>query len=137
MASTCYNVYMHKKRLYIVIGLCVAFVGVVLLLAAYATTQQSQQQQSGVTYTKYTGNLACLPHKNTSPDQPQTLECAIGLKTTDGQHYALKDIPDEYKYTEFDTQIVVEGERSDSPTDSKYDTLGTIKVRSIEVVPVN
>lgn len=128
---------MHKKRLYILIGLCAAFVGVVLLLAAYAATQQSQQQQPTVTYTKYTGNLTCLPHKNTGPDQPQTLECAIGLKTTNGQHYALKDIPDEYRYTEFDTQIVVEGEVSTTDANSKYDTVGTIKVRSIEIVPVN
>lgn len=128
---------MHKKRLYLLIGVAAAFVGVVLLLALYAATQQSQQQQTTVTYTKYDGNLACLPHKNTQPDQPQTLECAIGLKTKDGKHYAIKDIPEEYRYTEFSAHIIVEGEVSSPPADDKYDTLGTIKVRSIEIVPAN
>jgi hypothetical protein len=33
------------------------------------------------------GEVVCLPHKDTSG--PQTLECAFGLKTDDGTHYAL------------------------------------------------
>jgi len=34
-----------------------------------------------------TGVQVCLPHKDTSG--PQTMECAFGMKTDDGKHYAL------------------------------------------------
>ncbi|HEY0907926.1 MAG TPA: hypothetical protein VGE35_01110 [Candidatus Paceibacterota bacterium] len=37
-----------------------------------------------------TGNRICLPHKNTSG--PQTLECAIGIKSDDGKNYALSTV---------------------------------------------
>lgn len=37
--------------------------------------------------TSLEGEVVCLPHKDTSG--PQTLECAIGLKTAEGTHYAL------------------------------------------------
>lgn len=37
--------------------------------------------------TSLQGEVVCLPHKDTSG--PQTLECAIGLKATDGNYYAL------------------------------------------------
>ncbi len=38
------------------------------------------------------GTIVCLPHKNTSPDQPQTLECAFGLKDdSTGKYYSLKN----------------------------------------------
>lgn len=33
------------------------------------------------------GTFTCLPHKNT--DGPQTLECALGVKSDDGHYYAL------------------------------------------------
>lgn len=33
------------------------------------------------------GEITCLPHRDQSG--PQTLECAIGLKTDDGAYYAL------------------------------------------------
>lgn len=34
-----------------------------------------------------TGTYVCLPHRDTSG--PQTMECAFGLKTASGEHYAL------------------------------------------------
>lgn len=34
-----------------------------------------------------TGSSTCLPHKDTTG--PQTLECAMGLKTADNKYYAL------------------------------------------------
>ena len=33
------------------------------------------------------GRYVCLPHAET--DGPQTLECALGIRTDDGKHYAL------------------------------------------------
>jgi hypothetical protein len=37
--------------------------------------------------TSITGNFVCLPHKETSG--PQTTECAYGVKTSNGEYYAL------------------------------------------------
>lgn len=37
--------------------------------------------------TTLTGSSTCLPHKDTTG--PQTLECAMGLKTADNKYYAL------------------------------------------------
>lgn len=34
-----------------------------------------------------TGKQVCLPHRDTTG--PQTLECAIGMQTTDGKYYGL------------------------------------------------
>lgn len=34
-----------------------------------------------------TGTQVCLPHRDTTG--PQTMECAIGMKTADGKYYAL------------------------------------------------
>lgn len=33
------------------------------------------------------GQIVCLPHRET--DGPQTLECAMGLRTDTGEHYAV------------------------------------------------
>lgn len=50
-----------------------------------------EKQGNGVAVEPYratlTGVQTCLPHKNTSG--PQTLECAIGMKTDAGEYYAL------------------------------------------------
>ncbi len=44
-----------------------------------------------ISYTPYRGTLTgiqtCLPHKDTSG--PQTLECAIGMKTDAGDYYSI------------------------------------------------
>lgn len=127
---------MHKKRLYLLIGVCMAFVVSILLLALLAANQSAQNQQNAdQPRAEYSGNLACLPYKNTQPGQTVTLECATGLRTTDGKYYALKDIPDEYKYLEFSTDIIVSGEVTPPAADDRYDTIGTIKVSIIETLP--
>ena len=129
---------MHKKRLYLLIGICVAFVGAVLLLAIYAGQQQQQaREQADTPRVEYRGNLACLPHKNTSPDQPQTLECAVGLLAQNGDYYALKDIPEEQKYTEFSAELIVTGEVTPPTANEKYNIKGTIKISTMDEVPFN
>lgn len=50
-----------------------------------------EKQISGETFEPYRGTLSgvqtCLPHKDTSG--PQTLECAIGMKTDSSEYYVL------------------------------------------------
>jgi hypothetical protein len=127
--------HMHKKRLYLLIGVCIAFVIGILTLALFTANRQAQNEQANnQPRVEYQGNLACLPHKNAQSGQPQTLECAIGLHATDGSYYALKDVSEEYQYIEFSTDIVVLGDISEPAANDKYDTKGTIKVRAIEIL---
>lgn len=128
---------MHKKRLYLLIGSCVAFVVAILMLAVLTANQQAQnrQQTDDKPRMEYAGNLACLPHKNVQPGQPETLECTTGLRAEDGKYYALQDIPEEYQYIEFSSDIIVTGDLTGPAANDYYDTVGTIKVRDIEVIP--
>lgn len=63
---------------------------VVLLIVLFANQNRSQNQEpADITRERMTltGTYLCLPHRDTSG--PQTLECALGLKTDDGTYYAL------------------------------------------------
>lgn len=76
---------MKSKNIAIVAG-----VVVVLLIVLFANQNRSQNQEpADITRERMTltGTYLCLPHRDTSG--PQTLECALGLKTDDGTYYAL------------------------------------------------
>ena len=73
------------------------------------------------------GHQACLPHKN--PDQPHTLECAAGLKVGD-VYYTLKyngNSPGQLA----EGTVVVTGIYSAPVSNDRYDTVGTLEVKSI------
>jgi len=76
------------KGLVWIVVILVALVGGFYLFNNYI---YEEKQGDGNTYEPYratlTGEYLCLPHVDTSG--PQTLECAFGLKTDDGTHYAL------------------------------------------------
>lgn len=83
------------------------------------------------------GTFTCLPHKNT--DGPQTLECAFGLKTDAGVHYALDfsgsptsafDLPMDRPYRVTGLLVPIEAISSDQW--SKYDIRGIMRVSSYE-----
>jgi hypothetical protein len=78
------------------------------------------------------GNLVCLPHKTAQPGQPQTLECAIGFKTDDGRHYGLAQLSDEARMTPFTKHITISGDVLPPSVDDRYDTRGTITVKSFD-----
>ena len=75
-----------------------------LFIALFALNSFIYQQKQGdtVPVEPYRGTLSgeyiCLPHKNTNG--PQTLECALGIKTEAGEYYAVdfnlmsQDYPD-------------------------------------------
>ena len=78
------------------------------------------------------GEIVCLPHKKQSG--PQTMECAYGLKSDQGQYYALSDKDPQYKNISkapMNKSVEVTGSISLS-SDSNYDTIGTIFVSSIK-----
>lgn len=87
-----------------------------------------------------TGEYLCLPHKNTSG--PQTLECVLGLKTNEGNYYAL-DFGDLLQSGAIDfgtgTMILVSGmlvpiEQISSDSWQKYTIEAIMKVEKIEKV---
>lgn len=82
-------------------------------------------------YVTITGTVLCLPHKDTSG--PQTLECAYGLKDSDGKYYGLKDSDPGYKNISgipMNTQVKVGGILKKEQS-AIYPTVGTIEVTNI------
>lgn len=78
---------MKKLLLYLPLALII-LVGGFYALNAYI---YAEKQSDGTDIVAYRGTLegevVCLPHANT--EGPQTMECAYGLKTDVGEHYAL------------------------------------------------
>ncbi|MEK7101286.1 MAG: hypothetical protein AAB921_04300, partial [Patescibacteria group bacterium] len=76
------------KRILIVL----AVVAAALVVGFFALNSYIyNEKQEGPIVEAYFGTLSgtqvCLPHKDTTG--PQTLECAIGMKTDGGEYYAL------------------------------------------------
>jgi hypothetical protein len=77
------------------------------------------------------GTVVCLPHIDTSG--PQTLECAYGLKDTQGKYYSLSDTDPTYKNISsvpMNVPVRVVGQVT-YKTDSRYQSIGVIAVTSI------
>lgn len=96
-----------------------------------------QKQGEGNNFEPYqatlTGEYVCLPHRDTAG--PQTLECAYGIKTEVGEHYALdfgadsqdpQDIIMGKKVTI--TGIITPIERLSTDQWQKYDVEGIFSV---------
>lgn len=82
------------------------------------------------------GEITCLPK---SGQGPQTMECAIGLRGTDGQYYGLKNLSKfdpEYKFSTTGLQVAVSGMFSQQEIKAsegmKYNVVGTIDLISIK-----
>lgn len=114
------------KKFLIALGILLVVAGLLyglsLLLARPATPNETEQ-----TVTK-SGKLVCLPHKN--PDQPHTLECAIGLHATDSKYYGLKNIPDPT--TPVETEVEVTGVLRPAGANERYDITGTIDIAKLK-----
>lgn len=78
---------MKKLLLYIPLAVIV-LVGGFYALNAYIYAEKQGNPNDVQSYRgTLTGEVVCLPHKDTSG--PVTMECAYGLKTDVGEHYAL------------------------------------------------
>lgn len=82
-----------------------------------------------------TGTVVCLPHKNTKPGQPQTMECAFGLQEQgSGKYYSLKNTPTSMvDMLMTGNEVTVTGTLSDD-SKSNYDIAGALTVSSIAKV---
>jgi hypothetical protein len=75
-----------KKLLFPIIPLAVVLAGGFLILNAHIYAQKQRPNEAARYRGSLSGTVVCLPHKG---DGPHTKECAIGLKTDAGEHYAL------------------------------------------------
>ncbi len=76
----------RHRREFILIVIALALAG---LMVWSAQNQPVKPEPRDIvrTPTTLTGTYLCLPHRDTSG--PQTLECALGLQTDNGDYYAL------------------------------------------------
>jgi hypothetical protein len=78
------------------------------------------------------GTAVCLPHKDTSG--PQTLECAYGIKDSQGRYFGLKDSDSGYKNISglpINKHVKINGTFKKEPS-ALYPTDGTIEVTKVE-----
>lgn len=84
------------------------------------------------TETTIEGTVVCLPHLDT--DDPQTLECAFGLKTGENTYYALRTQTSTSELSSSagsDRTVRVTGSIKYEPSDT-YKSSGTLTVDSFE-----
>ncbi len=86
-----------------------------------------------------TGEITCLPKRGTTG---QTLECAIGLRGSDGLHYGLKNLSildPEYQFSVGGMAVEVSGtfqpEMPQGPDGNQYDVVGVIDIIAIKETP--
>jgi hypothetical protein len=87
---------------------------------------------SAATTVTVDGEIVCLP-RIAGGQEAQTLECAIGLRTTAGQHYALENI-NPYMIDgkiAMGRHVKVSG-RLRPEKGTRYDTIGLIDVTSVQ-----
>ena len=77
------------------------------------------------------GEVVCLPHKD--QDGPQTLECALGLKAENGDHYGLitPGRPFSPELTETGNRVRVSGTVTPPQPTNIYAVVGIINVESV------
>jgi hypothetical protein len=79
---------MNIKTALIVVGiLIIAVIGFVVLSGQHMASEPNIPVDSAPQHITLSGTYECLPHAN--PDGPQTMECAFGLVSDSGDHYAV------------------------------------------------
>jgi len=118
---------MERKRFLLASAVVVLFtVAVVGVTVVLTNSLQSSRDAADGTDVIISGEITCLPHKNTGG--PQTLECALGLHSDDNRYYALKNAPQSVSTGA--GRAEVRGTLS-TTADSVYDIAGTITVSEL------
>lgn len=130
---------MKRKRIALLVALVILVAGAVLAVI-YAT--QTNQPEPSETTSKFkdgdsiqiVGESICLQHA--AKGDFHTMECAFGLKDSDGTDYALRDTTNDYSLvTKISSakKLKVAGTYRTS-TDTKYTQSGTIEVTDVEIL---
>lgn len=81
---------------------------------------------------EHEGTVICLQHKN--PDQPHTLECAIGFTTEDGKTYTLKEGDTELtSLAGSETRVRIQGRLEEKESDT-YQSVGELSVERYTIL---
>lgn len=78
------------------------------------------------------GKVICLQHKN--PDQPHTLECAIGLQAENGATYTLKGNTELANFAGSDKRVHIQGKLEEKASDT-YQSTGELTVDTYTILP--
>lgn len=126
---------MKRKGILITLGIIVVLAGAGAALYFSGTydkivnPQPIQQQPETVTIE---GMVVCLPHKN--GDDPNTLECAIGLQSNDDKYYGLSGAGSELAASSgSERKVKVTGELQEQSSD-KYTMNGVIAVKEFSFI---
>ena len=121
-----------RQRLVFVIEVIVAILAVLALVFISTSRTPSSLRQPNATITPEIitkeGEIICLPHKDTSG--PQTQECALGLKTSSGSYYSLRDDRQPPPLYQTGELLRVTGQFT-ARTNSIYQDVGVIVVSSV------
>jgi len=145
-----YTVYMNAKPFIILIVFMLVSTGVYMALSknkSITTTDTNISTSTPTTTTPLqisegpiteSGVITCIPKLGTGP---QTMECALGLKNTDGIFYGLKYLSDHdenFGFVSPDITVEISGtlisEEIFGPDGNKYDTVGTIEIETISEI---
>lgn len=116
------------------VSVSLVLISVVLVTLIVARRESTPNQKSPgaatsvPTTVELDGNLTCLPHKDSSSNYPQTLQCEIGLHTDDDSYYRLTNLDQSDASTSHTKRVHVEGSASQPAADEPYDIAGTISV---------
>lgn len=110
--------------------LLAALIAIFFAFNSYIYDQKQVQTPIEPYEATLSGTMVCLPHKDTSG--PQTLECASGLKTDAGEHYALdtETMPNIGSGERFTASGIITPVENLS-ADQKYDIVGVFSVSKI------
>ena len=107
-----------------------------VLLAPPIDTQESAPAAPPSGPVEARGEIICLPHRDTRG--PQTMECAFGMRDTDGRQFSLVDTDPEYKNISsapHGVEVIVRGVFT-LHEDTRYESMGIIEVESIQLADV-
>lgn len=117
-----------SKKIYIPVAILIIIVLCVIARIAYAPTH-SQHSHDVDGEVSLRGTSVCLPHLDTSG--PQTMECAIGLKTEDGTYYALAGQSSATMSGTYPEKLITVEGTLRKETSTVYQSKGTITVSKI------
>lgn len=129
----------HRSNPFLLASTLLVAIGCILLTACGtpSSAQKSDDAVSAPRQVTLSGTSVCLPHRDTSG--PQTMECALGLRTDDGSFYALDlrlletdiltDVPTDARLTVQGTLVPLDD--IDGHTWDTYDIVGQMRVTSV------
>ena len=95
-----------------------------ILVITYILVRATPTQTITSTRVSFMGETVCLPHRDTSG--PQTLECAIGLRTSDNIYYGITQANPPMNIGQ---SVRINGQLQNDSI-RKYNIAGTIEVQS-------